>query len=57
MAAFVRGFFDAKKPVGAICIAPALVALALHQSASSTRWRISGGWMKQSPAVSRIGAP
>ena len=29
VAAFVRGFFDAKKPVGAICIAPALVALAL----------------------------
>jgi enhancing lycopene biosynthesis protein 2 len=31
VAAFVRGFFEAKKPVGAICIAPALVALALHQ--------------------------
>jgi enhancing lycopene biosynthesis protein 2 len=29
VAAFVRAFFDAKKPVGAICIAPALVALAL----------------------------
>jgi enhancing lycopene biosynthesis protein 2 len=29
VAAFVRGFFDAKKPVGAICIAPALVALVL----------------------------
>jgi enhancing lycopene biosynthesis protein 2 len=27
--AFVQGFFDAKKPVGAICIAPALVGLAL----------------------------
>lgn len=32
VAAFVRGFFDARKPVGAICIAPALVALALHQA-------------------------
>ena len=31
VAAFVKGFFDANKPVGAICIAPALVALALHQ--------------------------
>ncbi len=31
VAAFVQGFFAAKKPVGAICIAPALVALALHQ--------------------------
>ena len=30
VAAFVGGFFAASKPVGAICIAPALVALALH---------------------------
>jgi len=29
VAAFVSGFFEAKKPVGAICIAPALVALVL----------------------------
>ena len=29
VAAFVGGFFAAKKPVGAICIAPALVALVL----------------------------
>lgn len=29
VADFVRAFFEAKKPVGAICIAPALVALAL----------------------------
>lgn len=36
VAAFVRGFFDAKKPVGAICIAPALVALALHGRESTT---------------------
>lgn len=28
--AFVTHFFDAGKPVGAVCIAPALVALALH---------------------------
>lgn len=35
VAAFVRGFFDAKKPVGAICIAPALVALALKGKASA----------------------
>jgi enhancing lycopene biosynthesis protein 2 len=35
VAAFVRGFFDAKKPVGAICIAPALVALALHGRTSA----------------------
>lgn len=35
VADFVRGFFDAKKPVGAICIAPALVALALRQADDS----------------------
>jgi enhancing lycopene biosynthesis protein 2 len=29
VAAFLGGFFEARKPVGAICIAPALVALAL----------------------------
>ena len=29
VAAFLRAFFEAGKPVGAICIAPALVALAL----------------------------
>lgn len=32
VAAFVRAFFDAGKPVGAICIAPALVALTLAGS-------------------------
>jgi enhancing lycopene biosynthesis protein 2 len=30
VAAFVRSFFEAGKPVGAICIAPALVALVLR---------------------------
>jgi len=30
VAAFIRAFFEAGKPVGAICIAPALVALVLH---------------------------
>lgn len=34
VAAFVRAFFEAGKPVGAICIAPALVALALSGRAS-----------------------
>lgn len=32
VAAFVKAFFDAGKPVGAICIAPALVALVLAGS-------------------------
>lgn len=35
VAAFVSGFFEAKKPVGAICIAPALVALTLSQAMDS----------------------
>lgn len=29
---FVKAFFDAKKPIGALCIAPALVALCLKDS-------------------------
>ena len=36
VAAFVRGFFDGKKPIGAICIAPALVALTLHGGERAT---------------------
>lgn len=35
VAAFLRAFFAAKKPVGAICIAPALVALALSGQTSA----------------------
>lgn len=35
VAAFIRAFFDAGKPVGAICIAPALVALTLSGRASA----------------------
>lgn len=35
--AFVNAFFDAGKPVGAICIAPALVALCLHGRKRSAR--------------------
>ena len=31
VAAFIKAFFKAGKPVGAICIAPALVALSLAQ--------------------------
>ena len=35
VATFVRDFFEADKPVGAICIAPALVALALRGKTSA----------------------
>jgi len=41
VAAFVGGFFDAKKPVGAICIAPALVALVLS-GRSAARLTLGG---------------
>ncbi len=41
VAAFVRGFLDAKKPVGAICIAPALVALTLS-GRSAARLTLGG---------------
>lgn len=36
VAAFVQAFFAAGKPVGAICIAPALVALTLGQAGQSS---------------------
>lgn len=36
VAAFVKGFFDAGKPVGAVCIAPALVALTLQGQRHAT---------------------
>lgn len=32
---FVKAFFDAKKPIGAICIAPALIALILKNTGQS----------------------
>ena len=53
VAAFVRGFFDAKKPVGAICIAPALVALMLqgHSSARLTLGNDAGS----AAAMQRLG--
>lgn len=35
VAAFVRAFLAASKPIGAICIAPALVALTLHGTGDS----------------------
>lgn len=53
VAAFLRGFFEAGKPVGAICIAPALVALALagRESADLTLGNDAGC----SAAVTRLG--
>lgn len=37
VATFVRDFFEMKKPVGAICIAPALVALVLKSAGHSAK--------------------
>ena len=53
VAAFVGGFFDAKKPVGAICIAPALVALVL--SGKSTARLTLGGDPGCADAMRRLG--
>ncbi|BDU76696.1 isoprenoid biosynthesis glyoxalase ElbB [Mesoterricola sediminis] len=41
--AFVKAFFEAGKPVGAICIAPALVALALHATGRRGRLTLGSG--------------
>ncbi|WLT30286.1 isoprenoid biosynthesis glyoxalase ElbB [Geothrix sp. PMB-07] len=51
--AFIRAFFDAKKPVGAICVAPALVAIALagHRTARLTL----GGDPGCADAIRRLG--
>lgn len=43
VAAFVRAFFQAGKPVGAICIAPALVALVLKAMGRSATLTLGDG--------------
>jgi len=43
VAAFVGAFFDAGKPVGAICIAPALVALCLARQGRKARLTLGDG--------------
>lgn len=40
---FIQGFFEAKKPVGAICISPALVAMVLHQMGKSAQLTLGNG--------------
>lgn len=40
---FVRAFFDAGKPVGAICIAPALAALVLKAAGRQARLTLGSG--------------
>ena len=43
VAAFVKAFFDAAKPVGAICIAPALVALCLAREGRRAALTLGNG--------------
>ena len=43
VAAFVKAFFDAQKPVGAICIAPALVALCLAKEGKKASLTLGNG--------------
>ena len=43
VATFTKGFFDAKKPVGAICISPALVALVLAASGRKGKLTLGSG--------------
>ncbi len=52
---FVMAFFDAKKPVGAICIAPALVALILKKSGRSAALTI-GNDKGTTAALKALGA-
>jgi len=54
VAAFVRAFFEAGRPVGAICIAPALVALVLK--GMNRRATLTLGDGAQAAAVEQLGA-
>ena len=55
VAAFVRAFFEAGKPVGAICIAPALVALVLKRMNRQADLTLGDG-AGVAPAMARLGA-
>ena len=52
---FVKAFFEAKKPIGAICIAPALVALILKNSSQSAMLTI-GNDKGTTAALKALGA-
>jgi enhancing lycopene biosynthesis protein 2 len=52
--AFVSAFFDAGKPVGAICIAPALVALALNATGRKGTLTLGSG-QGVAPAIEKLG--
>lgn len=52
---FVKAFFEAKKPIGAICIAPALIALILKHSGHSATLTI-GNDQGTGAALKALGA-
>ncbi len=52
---FVKGFFDQKKPIGAICIAPALIALILKNTGQSAALTI-GNDKGTAAALKALGA-
>ena len=54
VAAFIMGFFDAHKPVGAICISPALIALCLSKTKHRARMTLGNGAEIQS-TMERLG--
>ena len=54
VAAFILAFFEARKPVGAICISPALVALCLAAAGKSGRLTLGNGEDIQS-AMEKLG--
>jgi len=54
VAAFIQAFFEAGKPVGAICIAPALVALCLARLGKSARLTLGDGGEIQA-AMAKLG--
>jgi len=55
VAAFLRAFFEAGKPVGAICIAPALVALVLRDLGRSASLTLGDG-AGTAGAVAQLGS-
>lgn len=54
VAAFVRAFFTAGKPVGAICISPALVALCLAAQGRAAEMTLGSG-QGTAEALARLG--
>jgi enhancing lycopene biosynthesis protein 2 len=54
VADFTKAFFDAKKPVGAICISPAMVALILAKAGLKGKLTLGSG-QGTKPAIDALG--